>query len=162
MFAIASDRVPRGEDFTERRIDSVKAAVSAAGKLINTSVFIDGDMGDNAVLLFKVTGDKLNRCIYIYIFIIEYLMYLIRVKLFVKVVRDVLYTIAKVLAHILRKDIAEPLFHKKADSALARLAVDSDDIALVFSSEVFQVNRKVRNCPCVKMLFLRAISYPWR
>ena len=49
------------------------------------------------------------------------------------------------------------MLHDISDAALAGLAVDPDNVALVFSAHVLGVDGKIGNCPVVGVLFLTPI-----
>ena len=69
-------------------------------------------------------------------------------------VGNALDSIAEVLTHLRRHIYAEHLLHDVADTALAGLGVDTNNIALVFSADIHGVDGKIRNVPVLGILFL--------
>ena len=100
------------------------------------SVLVDGNTCCDAVLLYKMNLVYLEVCLDIYVLIEEYLLDLGRHKLLVSMVGNALDSIAEVLTHLRRHIYAEHLLHDVADTALAGLGVDTNNIALVFSADI--------------------------
>ena len=68
-------------------------------------------------------------------------------------IRNLLYGISNFLSHCNRHRNRKVLFQNITDSSLSGLAVDTDNIAVVSSSHIHWINRKIWNGPCLKLLF---------
>ena len=64
------------------------------------------------------------------------------------------HRVADLLAHLLRDRKREVLLQDIADSTLSGLAVDTDNIRVVRSSDINRINRQIWNCPGCELLIL--------
>ena len=95
---------------------------------------------------------ELVRRIDVNVLILEDLVDLIRHEFLVLVVGNAFDTVTEVLAHLLRHVDAVFLLHDEADAALAGLAVDADDVAVVLAADILRVDVEVRQRPLVRIL----------
>ena len=96
----------------------------------------------------------LYRGYYIHVILLEYLVYLVGEELLVLAVGYALDEISHALAHLLGKIVAEACLENIADTALARLAVDADNVGFVLSADVLGVDREIGHCPVLSMPLL--------
>ena len=81
-------------------------------------------------------------------------MHLFGQKLLMSAIGNALDEVAEIFAHLLRQIKPEFLLQEIADAALARLAVDADDVAVVLAPDIFRIDIKVRHIPELRMLLL--------
>ena len=75
-------------------------------------------------------------------------------KLFMKVIRNTLGCVTHCLTHFGRKVQTVFCFQNVAYAAFARLAVDTDNICIIITSNICGINWQIRNCPAVRIFFL--------
>ena len=85
----------------------------------------------------------LERGVYVHELTAEDIVNVIRRQLAVLLVGNVLYRIAHNLAELCRQRNTVLLFKEEADTALAALAVDTDNVAVVLSADILGVDRQV-------------------
>ena len=87
------------------------------------------------------------------IMLFEYVKNLGSFKLFMLSVGNILAEIAEMLSHSGGKNIAVSLLKQIADSALAALRIDPDDIRIVCAADIVRIDGDIGNIPAVKILF---------
>ena len=75
-------------------------------------------------------------------------------KLFMKVIRNTLGCVTHCLTHFWRKVQTVFCFQNVAYAAFSRLAVDTDNICIIITSNICGINWQIRNCPAVRIFFL--------
>src|SRR5699024_7525075 len=85
--------------------------------------------------------------------ILEDPVYKIRSELFVRFVGNVFDKISDLFLHLLREADSEALLQDIVHAALSGLAVDSDDVGVISSSNILRIDRKVRNGPLIAVMF---------
>ena len=92
-----------------------------------------------------------------HIVIFENPIYPIRCQLLVCFVGYIFDKITHFFPHLLRKVDSKALLQDIVDTALAGLTVDTDHIRIVLSSDIFWIDRKIRNGPMRAVLFFSPI-----
>ena len=82
---------------------------------------------------------------------------LIRMKLFMFVIRYCFCRIAHSFTHFRRKIQAEFRLQNISYTTFSRLAVDADDICIVVSSNICRIDRQIRYCPVLKVAVLSPV-----
>ena len=114
---------------------------------------VEEDLGScaNPLIIFlnKMRAYDIQRIRNIEIAIPEYFIYFFRLQFTMSCIRYILDGIAKVFTHLWRQRNTILLLENIANSTLAALAVDTNDIRVIGTADVMRVNDDIRYRPPV-------------
>ena len=125
----------------------IKSAVTTCLNNALLLTLLDCHCSPDSVLLLEMALRNREYIRLTDIVILKYLIHNRRCKFLVLAVRNTLHKIAYLLLHLIRNGNTEVLLKDVGYTALTRLAVDTDDIRLVLSSDVHRVDRKIWDSP---------------
>ena len=154
MFGVGAD-IEIGVGIRAKGIaDGIKSSVAGIGSGNVFAVVIEGNGSLDTAALNEMGLNDINGRSNIHIMLFEYCVNLIRQQLLVFVVGNALDQITNSFTHFLRQIVAESGLEYITDTAFSGLAVDTDNVCGIFSSNVLRVDGQVRNGPVIGMTFL--------
>ena len=161
MLRVSDEFIIKGVWRLLKRIaDSVKTSIADCLEFVFFISYTHFNFNNHTIVRLEIRCLPEGGIRYIYriehidIFLCKRLIYFNRRKLLVLSVGNILYHISDFFSHLLRYCISEVLFQNICYTALAGLAVDSDNIRLVFSSHILRIDRQIRHSPFVQLLVL--------
>ncbi len=117
-------------------------------------IFSDGQCRFGFCFVVKGHRYKGDRCFNIDIVLAEHVVHFIWFQLFVCMIRNRFDSITDIFTHRHWHDNTVILLEQIADTAFPRLGVDANDIAFIFPSNVFWIDRQIWHRPVAAILFL--------
>ena len=155
VLAVVYERKVHSGLLLDGRGNGIQAAIAGGCALDRAAAAGDDDICRNAAVrvLDEVRVRHIERLDVVEVAVLKDAQHLFHAQLAVLVVADVLDAVAEVLAHLRRRIVAVVLLQQEADTALAALGVDADDVGIVGTTNVVWVNGDVRAGPLVELLF---------
>ena len=148
VLLVLDDGIPVPQVGLERVADRVQAAVALRGEHLLLLAAVEHRNGRNdAVLLLEVRLHHVQRVKEVDVGFHKDGQYIVALHLPVLAVGNALDGVPEVLAHARGQVVAVAALQHVADAALARLAVDADDVALVLPADVRRVDGQIRHRP---------------
>ena len=106
----------------------------------------------------EVEVHELNAAFVVHIVLVEDAVHFFRRQFGMRVVGNVLGSVAQLFAHLRGQHVTEVLLQNVANAALARLAVDTNDVGLVMAAHIGGVDRQVRRGPVLGVVLLAPLQ----